>query len=281
MSQEITRIKARIKSVSGALKVTSAMKLVSAVKLKRWKNKMIANRNYSEQISSCLDEVLSHSKNKNNPYICENEKATKDLYIIVSSTLGLCGSYNANIFKLADAEISENDDAIILGNKGMVHYEGNKVKKIDDFSSYTGIQDDSIIKSITDLVIEKYLNNEYKTIHLIYSSYKNSLVFLAKDFVVLPLNAGKEEDYFEYPPIMEPNADAVLERLIPIYLKTVIYSRLLESEVCEQASRNNAMNNATDNANEILNQLQIEFNKARQGAITQEIIEITAASKAI
>lgn len=279
MSQEITRIKSRIKSVSGALKVTSAMKLVSAVKLKKWKNRMLANKEYAELVEKTTSDVFSYVPSKNNPFIFPKENANKDLYIIVSSTLGLCGSYNSNIFALADVSIKENDDAIILGNKGAVHFDGSNFNKINDYKDYGGIQDNGVIKSITDFAVNKFLDGTYKSVHIIHSTYKNSIVFLAKDFVLLPMANIKEEDNFAYPPIFEPNIKLVAEKLLPIYLKSAVFSKFLESEVCEQAARNNAMNNATDNANEILNQLQIEFNKARQASITQEIIEISAASK--
>ena len=123
----------------------------------------------------------------------------------------------------------------------------------------------------------EYLKGTYKAIHLIYTAYKNSLVFHPCDYMVLPLKReGKAVT--GYPPIMEPNQDAVINSLVPIYLKNSVYAKFLESEVCEQAARSNAMENATKNAEELLESLQIEFNKARQGAITQEITEIVGAS---
>ena len=126
-------------------------------------------------------------------------------------------------------------------------------------------------------ISNEYLKGTYKEIHLIYTAYKNSLTFHPVDYTVLPLkieNTVKEA----YPPIMEPNQEAVLNALVPIYLKNSVYAKFLESEVCEQAARSNAMENATKNAEELLENLQIEFNKARQGAITQEITEIVGAS---
>ena len=111
-------------------------------------------------------------------------------------------------------------------------------------------------------------------------SPKNSLVFLAKDYQLLPFMAQEEESN-DYPPIMEPSAKELVNSLIPFYIKTALHSKLLESEVCEQGARSNAMENATNNAKDLLEELKIEFNKARQAAITQEITEIVAASKAV
>ena len=112
------------------------------------------------------------------------------------------------------------------------------------------------------------------------SEYKNSLVFLAKDYQLLPLKFENEE-INDWPPIMEPNGKELIKELIPFYIKTALNAKLLESEVCEQGARSNAMENATNNAKDLLDELQIEFNKARQTAITQEITEIVAAAKAL
>lgn len=280
MSQQITKIKSRIKTVSGALKVTSAMKLVSTVKLNRYKNKMLANREYSSKIKEITDEVLKWTK-KTNKFFVEPTDINKKLYLIISSTLGLCGAYNTNIFKLADASVGENDELIVLGKKGLTHYDGSSHQLIKDFSSYSSIKDERAIRQISEYLIDEFLNGKYKEIHIIYSSYRNSMVFVPKDYLLLPMKKKENEDELGFAPILEPTEEKLLDELIPLYLKTSIYSRLLESEVCEQAARCNAMESATDNANELLDALNIEFNKARQAAITQEITEIVGAAEAL
>ena len=277
MAQEVTRIKKRIKSVTGSYKITSAMKLVSTVKLKKWKNKMLATKDYALRIDEIARKVFSSVEESNNPYFTLNSKANKNLYIVLSSSLGLCGAYNNNLFRLADSHIKENDEAIILGKKAISHYKDGKFTKIEVFKEYSSIRDEAIIKQIVDFISKEYLKGTYREIHLIYTAYKNSLVFHPMDYQVLPLQ-GEKKTNEAYPPIMEPNQEAVLNALIPIYLKNSVYAKFLESEVCEQAARSNAMENATKNAEELLDNLQIEFNKARQGAITQEITEIVGAS---
>ena len=280
MSQQITKIKSRIKTVSGALKVTSAMKLVSTVKLNRYKNKMLANRDYSSQISDISDEVLKWAK-KQSKYAVGNCDTNKKLYVIVSSTLGLCGAYNANIFKLADATVTENDDLVVLGKKGLTHYSNGEYQLILDFSTYHSIKDEHVVKDLSDYLINQFLDGNYSEIHLIYSSYRNSIAFVPMDAKILPIKQESSEDQLGFSPILEPNEEMLLDKLIPLLLKTTVYSKLLESEVCEQAARCNAMESATDNANEILDALRIEFNKARQAAITQEITEIVGAAEAL
>ena len=280
MSQNVTKIKSRIKSVTGAYKVTSAMKLVSTVKLKQWKNKMLANKDYNEQLKEVVDLLLLFSKKSKSPFMKKNNCSDKKLYIIISSTLGLCGSYNNNIFKVSDAELSSKDEAIILGQKGLTHYANGEFKIIEGFNDSSSIVDSNLVNKVTKFIFDEYLKGSYSEIHIIYSEYKNSLVFLAKDYCLLPFT-HKEEETMEYSPILEPSGDELVKQLIPFYLKTNIYAKFLESAVCEQAARSNAMENATNNAKDLLDELNIEFNKARQGAITQEIIEIVSAAQAI
>lgn len=277
MPQEVTRIKKRIKSVSSSYKITSAMKLVSTVKLKRWKAKMLANKDYASKIDEIAETVFSSIENSKNPFFQER-KADKNLYIVLSSSLGLCGAYNNNIFRVADAKIKENDDAIILGNKAISHYKDGSFNHIETFKEYSGVANEAMINSIIDFIAKEYEKGVYQEIHLIYTSYKNSLVFHPVDYTLLPLKVKAKEQQ-GYPPIMEPNQEALIDALVPIYLKNSVYAKFLESEVCEQAARSNAMENATKNAEELLENLQIEFNKARQGAITQEITEIVGASQ--
>ena len=280
MSQEVTKIKKRISSVNGALKVTSAMKLVSTVKLQKWRNKMLSNREYANSLKEAADTVLAFAKKAKTPFNVVNEETDKNLYIVVSSTLGLCGSYNSNLFRLADVSLKEKDDAIILGKKGMIHFEDGKFTKISDFEDYSSIASTGVINSITAFITSEYLKGKYHEIHLIYSEYKNSLVFVPRDLKILPLEKV-ETEVNGYGPILEPDEKTLVEQLVPIYIKTVVFSKLLESEVCEQGARCNAMENATNNAKELLDELRIEFNKARQGAITQEITEIVSAANAI
>ena len=277
MPQEVTRIKKRIKSVSSSYKITSAMKLVSTVKLKKWKNKMLANKDYALKIDEIASIVFSSIENSKNPFFQER-KADKNLYIVLSSSLGLCGAYNNNIFRLADSKITEKDDAIILGNKAIAHYKDGAFNHIETFKDYSNVSNEKMINSIIEFIKTEYLKGTYQEIHLIYTSYKNSLVFHPVDYMVLPLKVDLKNKA-AYPPIMEPNQEALIDALIPIYLTNSVYAKFLESEVCEQAARSNAMENATKNAEELLENLQIEFNKARQGAITQEITEIVGASQ--
>ena len=240
---------------------------------------MIAHKEYTSEIDDIVDLLFSYCNSSSSPFFQIN-KASKKLYLVISSTLGLCGSYNNNIFKVSDAEITEEDDAIILGGKGITHYKNGDFTSIEGFEEYSSVEDKELVEKISKYILNEYIKGTYSEIHIIYSEYKNSLVFLARDYQLLPLtNNAKERK--GYPPLMEPDSKTLVEQIVPFYLRSVIYSKLLESAVCEQGARSNAMENATNNAKELLDGLKIEFNKARQAAITQEIIEIVAAAKAI
>ena len=244
---------------------------------------MFINRFYSSEIERITSDVLRFAKKVKNPLINPTSKTknNKNLYIIVSSTLGLCGAYNTNIFKIAEVSLKSNDEAIILGKKGLSHFEDGKFTLIEDFSTYHSISDQAIIRQLTNFVIGNFTSGRYQEIHLIYSSFKNSFVFLAKDVIILPVKKPLENSELEFSPILEPTPQKLVDSLLPLYLKSTIYSKLLESEVCEHAARRNAMENATENAEELLDNLHIEFNKARQASITQEITEIVASAKAL
>ena len=203
MSQAVTKIKSRIKSVSGAYKVTSAMKLVSTVKLKQWKNRMIAYKEYIDEVNDIINAILSRLENPNLPFMNIND-AYKNLYIVISSTLGLCGSYNNNIFKVSDVAIKAEDEAIILGGKGLAHYKNGEFTQIPGFVEYSSVNDKTLVEKLINFVLDEYQKGTYKEVHIIYSEYKNSLVFLAKDFALLPFKFEVKETV-GYPPIMEPS----------------------------------------------------------------------------
>lgn len=279
MSQEVTNIKKRIKSVTGAYKVTSAMKLVSSVRLNASRNKMLNNRTYLNEVSMVMETLFHDAKKETSPFVISNASSRR-LFVIVSSTLGLCGAYNQNIFKVTDNVVTDEDEVIILGKKGITHYQNNNFAKLEGFESYNSIKDENTIKDLVDYLIKEYIGFTYGEIHFIYTKYVNPLIFKAEDEIILPIvNKDNENKEGPYPPVFEPSRAALIDAIAPFYIKSKVFSHLLESEVSEQASRSNAMDNATKNAEELLDNLKIEFNKARQNAITQEIIEITSASK--
>ncbi len=270
MAQELAKTKKRIASISSTLKITKAMELVATSKLKKWKDKM---ENINLYLDSLIKIISSCAGEENNTFKI-NKNANSSLYIVVTSSLGLCGGYNYNIYKFLNSKINKDDKVLILGTKGL-----SKLKSdfdIDD--EYVSILDHfdySNASKLKDKIINEFNKGLYKEIHLISTHYKNSLTFIPCDNLLLPLEK-LETSSSNQEIIFEPNKEEVLSLLIPKYLNTLLYSKLTEAIVCEYASRRNSMDSASDNAEELQNKLMLEFNKARQQAITQEITEVVA-----
>ena len=272
MAQELAKTKKRIASISSTLKITKAMELVATSKLKKWKDKM---ENINLYLDSLIKIISSCAGEENNTFKI-NKNANSSLYIVVTSSLGLCGGYNYNIYKFLNSKINKDDKVLILGTKGL-----SKLKSdfdIDD--EYVSILDHfdySNASKLKDKIINEFNKGLYKEIHLISTHYKNSLTFIPCDNLLLPLEK-LETSSSNQEIIFEPNKEEVLSLLIPKYFNTLLYSKLTEAIVCEYASRRNSMDSASDNAEELQNKLMLEFNKARQQAITQEITEVVAGA---
>lgn len=278
MAIELSKIKKRINSVSSALKVTKAMKLVSSIKVQKWKKQMLSNRDYVNCLEDISNIVFTHAKKIDSSFLKENE-TDRRLFIVVTSSLGLCAAYNQNIFKYCDKLITKNDDLIIFGSKGLKYFKKNKYNCLDFETESKEKDDDKIIKELTNFIIDEFKKDKYKNVNLIYTHFKNSLSFIPTTFKILPFENISKNSKNEYPPLMEPSSKEIVDKLFPLYFKSTLYSKLLEAEVSEHASRSNAMDNATNNATELLEMLQLEFNKARQTSITEEIIEIVSGSQ--
>ncbi len=275
MSQGLALTKRRMKSVDSTKKITNAMKLVATAKLKKWKNSMADSSLYSDSLMKLVKEVFSSVESIESPYLKENE-VDKKLYIVVTSTLGLCGGYNYNIFKAIDSILQENDDIIVIGTKGMYHFKDKNI-----ILDYVDLCDDFEEKSVRQLgerILQDYALGKYKTINLVYTHYLNSLTFVPECLTLLPVSLSESEEFSYSEIIMEPSQKELASSLIPFYCNSILYNKLLESIVSEQASRRTAMENATNNATEIYDELQIEYNKERQAQITQEITEVVGGA---
>lgn len=277
MGQTLLQTKKRIASISSTYKVTSAMKLVASVKLRKLMSKMENYRFYVNEISTIFDSLLDEHETIKNVYF-ENNKSNDNLYVVFSSSLGLCGSYNYNIFEILDEEIKENDYLIIIGNKGKIHYKNFKnIINIDiDESSYEKMND-----VLTEFILNKYAEGKFKNIYLVFTKYKNSITFVPQITKLLPIVKEKNKTILsKNETLIEPSKDEVINLLVPLYVSSIIKGKILEAYTSEYASRRNAMENASDNAKEIIDELKLEFNKARQSQITNEIIDIVGASNA-
>jgi len=280
MAMSMLQTKRRIRSVSSTKKITKAMELVATSKLKKAKDLNAKIAPFSEEIFSIISYCVKNIDDKDNYYFKEND-VNKKLYIIVTSTLGLCGGYNIAIEKYAKTILEDEDDLIIIGQKGIRFFKETNHKIIASFSELPSFNTkESLSSTIANLIFDKYKNGEYRQVKMIYTKFVNSLTFDPQVIQLLPLDNTKEVAKINKELLLEPDPFTVLDSLVPFALTTNIKSLLFESMLSEQASRRTAMENATDNAEELQEKLLLEYNKSRQAAITQEITEISGAANA-
>ncbi len=276
MSGSQLAIKNRIRSIDSTKKITKAMQLVAASKYQRQKERMRKNKEYATELKEVLDNILSTINNSDHPYLTEKED-TNPCTIIYTSDMGLCGGFNANIFKLIESECTKEESIIMLGGRGATWIKNKGYNVID---TYIQVEDDdySLIAVLVDELLEKYASGEITSIHVVYTEFKNPLTFIPKKVKLLPVESVSEGNNIDT--IFEPSGEEILNDLVPMSIKSLLYSYFLETKTSEQASRRTSMENATDNAEELKETLSLQYNQARQAAITQEITEIVAGSSA-
>lgn len=279
MAQALNKTKRRIASVKSTKKITEAMELVATVKLKKFKNKMEANQFYVREIEDIISHLFGVLSDEENPYQKEG-KGEKNLVVVINSNLGLCASYNSNVFNFVNSNLDKNKDELMtIGIKGELNYEKEGFKLNKEYSSLNEKLDYADVVKLGRFLHSEFVNGKYKTIKLVYTKYINSLRFEPTLVTLFPLNKEGETQSFGYEPIYDPNLKTLIDELVPIYITSSLYQKLIESTVSEQASRRTAMENANDNADELIDKLTIEFNKARQAAITQEILEVVSGQQ--
>ncbi len=279
MSLGMEGTKKRIQSVQSTKKITKAMELVATAKLKTWKDKLIQNSEYTKAMIELANDVLGRVSDGQleSPYIKGNS-CGKDLYIVITSNLGLCAGFNYDIYKKVNEYVKPNDKVVIVGLKGFTHYQ-NIYSNID--TKYIDISNSieyARVESMANDLLNEYSKGNFDHIHLIYTKYVNSLTFVPELLTLLPVTNFDAKKSTGKDILMEPSPEEILDTLIPLYIKSVLYGKLIESQVSEQASRRTAMETATDNSEELIEKLQLDYNKARQAAITQEITEVVGGA---
>lgn len=283
MASGLQATKRRINSVDSTKKITKAMKLVATAKLKTWKNKLQGNNEYASSLHSLMNVLLKSISQEDKESFFGQNNSTSTLYIVITSTLGLCGGYNYNLYKEVVPLIDkENDKVLIIGTKGLGYFKRNGFNVDDTFVNALQDYDYNVIRKMNKHIMSMLHLNKVGKIKIAYTAFKNSITFIPNIEEVYPITEieGQEITRKEEQMLIEPSPLVVLENLVPLYIESLINSRMIESSVSEQASRSNAMESATDNAEEIINKLQIQYNKARQQAITQEITEIVGGANA-
>ncbi len=281
MAMSMQQTKARIKSVASTKKITKAMELVATAKLKTAKSINAKVAPYRDEVFEIVSYCVENVDKSTNKYLNENTNSDKKLFIIVTSTLGLCGGYNVNIEKFAASQIDkEKDEIVLIGTKATSYFNNNgyTINRIIDLPSLDIKETAS--KDLMNYIIHQYDLGKYQSVQFLTTRFINSMTFNPESIQLLPLKNLKNTQKLKKELLFEPSPEEVLNNLIPFYLVTALKTLILESMLCEQASRRTAMETATDNAEEIQEKLLLEFNKSRQASITQEITEISGAANA-
>ncbi len=273
-------IKRRIKSVENTRKITNAMGLVATSKLRKSKKELLINEGFVTSLEAIINNLSSSvSNNEENIFFNRNESPNK-LYIIITSETGLCGGFNGNVVAYLKSVIKDEEDiskVIVVGKRGLGYI---KRMEIDTFEEYVDISDIPTVKEckiIFEKALKLYLNRDISEVNVIYTKFYSPVKQVPTMERILPFEKveGEEEQC-----LVEPDIDNVLKDTLNLYLKAKMRSIMLNSKCSEQSSRMTAMDGATSNANDLLSDLNLKYNRIRQGMITQEISEIVGGAAA-
>jgi len=282
----LKNIRTQIKSVTSIQKVTKAMKMVAAAKLRKSQENMEKGRPYSNRIKDLISNLMDDVDSSLLPLLNKPTTTTKYGFIVVTADRGLAGSFNSNIIKKTEHAINlvgkENAILFCIGKKGFEYFskrDFNVKKYYEDL--WVDLNYSQAIK-IGQNIIEHFLNNKVNQVQVIYNYFKNVGSQKVLTNQILPIEFEKEEEQAVITNIIyEPSKIDIIKSLVPKYFNTQIWQFLLESFASEQAARMLSMENATENAKEMISELNLEFNKARQTAITTEMLEIVGGAEAL
>ena len=280
----LKEIRGRITSISSTMQITSAMKMVSAAKLKKAQDAITMLRPYSEKLQELIQKVSTGSEGSLSEYAQERE-VKKILYIAISSNRGLAGAFNSSVIKELNANYKQREDVEIeiltIGKK--VFDAVRRVRMVYDNQSsiYDSVSFEAVSK-LTSAVMKDFSEGIFDEVYLVYNKFINAATQQVITEQLLPITMPEQaEEDAESDYIFEPDKQTILETLIPKSIKTQVYKALLDSIASEHGARMTAMHKATDNANALKNELVIFYNKARQAAITNEILEIVSGAEAL
>ena len=271
-------IKNRIRSMESTKQITKAMEMVAASKLRHAQARVQNSRPYFEILYSTITDIVNSNSDFSSPYLTKRE-VKKSMYVVIAGDRGLAGGYNSNILKLVTAEMAgKNVTVLPIGKKAVDYFRSHSVPALTE--TYAEAADVSIgdCFSIAKQLAKAYRSGEYDEIYIGYTNFVSVLSQTPATLRMLPLiqepHAAAESSDILY----EPDSAEVFEQIVPEYLGGILYGALCESRAAEQAARRTAMDSATQNADEMIADLSLKFNQARQAAITQEITEIVAGS---
>ena len=279
----LKEIRNRISSVSSTMQITSAMKMVSAAKLKKAQDAITAMRPYSDKLTQMLVN-LSSSVDFENVYLSPRQVKNK-LVVCITSNRGLCGAFNSNIIKKCTEIANSSDESVsflCIGKKGadILSKNYNVIQTNNEIFDDLTFEN---ISAIAEKLMSMFLNKEFDSVQIVYNKFKNAATQIVTQEQYLPIenNDSKNDQKESSDYIFEPSQVEIISELIPKSLKTQLYKSIRDSYASEHGARMTAMHKATDNATELRDQLKLTYNKARQAAITNEILEIVGGAEAL
>jgi F-type H+-transporting ATPase subunit gamma len=287
----LKEIRTRIASVKSTRQITSAMKMVSAAKLKKTQDTVVHLRPYAGKLHQILFNINQTIEQEEENIYSRKDDPERILIVSITSNKGLCGAFNANVVKKVntlinedyfDAYDEENVEIFSIGKKGTDAYKSKGIKLLGINNDI--LDDISFTKAspLIEDIMHRYVNKEFDKVILVYNRFKNAAVQILSADQYLPIEIPQHiepNESFDY--IFEPTKEYIVKELIPKSLKIQFYEAMLESLAAEHGARMTAMHKATDNATALLRELQLKYNKARQAAITNEILEIVAGAEAL
>ena len=270
-------IKNRIRSMESTKQITRAMEMVAASKLRHAQTKASASRPYFETLLGTIEDIVCSGQGAESPYLTQRP-VKRTAFVVIAGDRGLAGGYNSNLLKMAYSAM-EGKDAVVLpiGKKAVEFFRARQVSMLTEQPQNAAEVSVGDCFSMAKQLCKAYCRGEFDEIVVVYTKFISVLSQVPEMLKLLPL-AEQEAEKKPSEMVYEPSCEAVLEAIIPEYLGGVLYGALCESRASEQAARRTAMNAATQNAEEMIADLSLKFNQARQAAITQEITEIVAGS---
>jgi F-type H+-transporting ATPase subunit gamma len=277
-------IKNRIDSVKSTRQITNAMKMVAAAKLRRSQEKILAARPYADNINKMLRTLKLKNTFTEHQLLYPNQNTSRNAFVFVTSDRGLCGGFNSTISKraLAYLEKHKNTDIICIGKKGYDYIRQHTSLEITEkYFNFFNEMDFSISKQIAEELLQKYLAGTYGKIDILYNEFKSAIQQNIITKQLLPIVPTEDETISTLDFIYEPDDDTIISELGKKYIEVEIWRIMLESSAAEQGARMTAMDSATDNADELVDELTLTYNRARQSSITKEIIDISSGAEAL
>ncbi len=281
-------IKTKIKSVQNTRKVTRALEMVSASKIRKAQERMKTSRPYAQAMKQVIGHLAQASTDYTHPFLVQRDAVKRVGYIVISSDRGLAGGLNNNLFRKMLGEVRQwqdqgaGIDVVTIGQKASVFFRRLKVDMVGSVSHLGDVPQLEQLIGVIKVMLDAFTEGKVDRVYLVYNRFVNTMTQKASFDQLLPLPAAENQvAHHDWDYLYEPDAASVLEHVMTRYIESLVYQAVLENVASEHAARMVAMKAASDNANKLISTLQLIYNKARQAAITQEISEIVGGAAAV